>query len=111
MSVYSSTVPPPEITIPPDNITTTPYTNITFSCTGMGFGEVKVIWTKPPSKVTAAAVYTADRYDDHVISTLTLNHVVGIYSGSYCCAIVNHVGSSAIECADLKVTSKLSKVQ
>ena len=102
------TVPPPEITIPPQNISTTPYTNITFSCTGRGFGEVKVIWTKPPSRVTATAVYTFNRYDDHVISTLTLNNVVGIYSGSYCCAIVNHVGSSAIECAPLKVTSKFS---
>ena len=73
----------------------------------MGFGEVKVIWTKPPSKLTTTAVYKTDRYDDHVISTLTLSHVVGIYSGSYCCAIVNHVGSSTIKCAHLKVTSKL----
>ena len=100
-------MPPPEITMPPENISTTPYTSITFSCTGRGFGEIKMIWTKPPSKVTATAVYTFNRYDDHVIGTLTLSHVVGIYSGSYCCAIVNHVGSSTIECAQLKVTSKL----
>ena len=104
--VFYFTVPPPEITIPPQNISTTTYTNITFSCTGRGFGEIKVIWTKPPSKVTATAVYTFNRYDDHVISTLTLNHVVGIYSGRYCCAITNHVGSSPIRCAQLIVTSK-----
>ena len=99
-------VPPPEITIPPENITTTTYTSITFSCSGRGYGEVTVIWTKPPSKVSTTATYTFNRYDDHVISTLTLNYVVGIYSGSYCCAIVNHVGSSPVECAHLKVTSK-----
>ena len=99
-------MPPPEITIPPENITTTTYTSITFSCTGRGYGEVKMIWTKPPSKISTTAVYTSNRYDDHVISTLTLKDVVGIYSGSYCCAIINHVGSSTIECAQLKVTSK-----
>ena len=66
-----------------------------------------MIWTKPPSKVTATAVYTFNRYDDHVISTLTLNHVVGIYSGHYCCEIINHVGSPPIRCAQLTVTSKL----
>ena len=99
-------VPPPEITIPPQDISTTTYTNVTFSCTGRGFGEIKVIWTKPPSKVTATAVYSFHRYDDHVISTLTLNNVVGIYSGRYCCAIINHVESSPIRCAQLTVTSK-----
>ena len=92
--------------MPPQNISATPYSNITFSCTGRGFGEIRVIWTKPPSKVTKSAEYTFNRYDDYVISTLTLNYVVGIYSGSYCCAIVNHIGSSPVECAHLKVTSK-----
>ena len=89
------------------NITASFYTSITFSCTGRGFGEVKVLWTKPPSKVTVTAIYTTKVYDDHVISTLSLTNVVGIYSGSYCCAIVNHVGSSPVICAKLSVTSKL----
>lgn len=93
--------------MPPENISTAIYTDITFSCTGRGFGEVTVIWTKPPSKVSATAVYTTNRYDDHVISTLTLNHVVGIYSGTYCCAIINHIGSSPIKCAQLSISSKL----
>ena len=88
----------------------TTYSNVTFACTGRGFGEIKVIWTKPPSKVTTTAVYTFNRYDDHVISTITLNHVVGIYSGHYCCKIINHVGSSPTRCAQLTVISKLVNI-
>ena len=103
---YYFTVPQPEIAVPPQNISTATYTNVTFSCTGRGFGEIKVIWTKPPSKVTKTAIYTFNRFDDYVISTLTLNHVVGIYAGRYCCAIINHSGSSPIRCAQLTITSK-----
>ena len=89
--------------MPPQNITASAYTTITFSCTGRGFGDVKVIWTKPPSKVTSTAIYTSDRYDDHITSTITLTHLVDIYAGRYCCAIENHVGSSELGCAYLHI--------
>jgi len=101
------TVPSPEITIPPQNVSAAIYTNITFSCTGRGFGTVKVVWTKPPSKVTSTAVYTSERNDDHIVSTLSLVNLVAIYSGTYCCAIENHVGSSIAKCAKLSITSEL----
>ena len=89
--------------MPPENITASVYTSVTFSCTGRGFGDVKVVWTKPPSKVTTTAVYTSKRNDDHIVSTLTLSHLVAIYSGRYCCAVENHVGSSELGCAYLHI--------
>ena len=98
-----NTVPPPEMLIPPENITAAVYTKVTFSCTGRGFGNVRVVWTRPPSKVTDTAVYTTNRYDDHVIGTLTIPHVVDIYSGQYCCVIENHAGPSPRRCANLYV--------
>ena len=97
------TVPPPEMLVPPKNITAAVYTEITFSCTGRGYGDVKVVWTRPPSKVTDTAVYATDRYDEYVVSTLTIPHVVNIYSGKYCCTIENHAGFSPRRCADLNV--------
>ncbi|XP_065894569.1 hemicentin-1-like [Dysidea avara] len=96
-------VPPPELLIPPENITVSAYSEVTLSCTGRGFGNVKVAWTKPPSKVTTTALYATERYDDKIVSTLTIPHVVEIYSGTYCCAVVNHVGSSDVQCASLQV--------
>lgn len=96
-------VPPPEMLIPPDNITAAVYTKITFSCAGRGYGAVKVVWTRPPSKVTDTAVYITERYDDYIVSTLTIPHIVDIYSGRYCCAIENHAGSSPRRCANLNV--------
>ena len=96
-------VPPPEMLVPPQNITAAVYTKITFSCTGRAYGDIKVVWTRPPSKVTETAVYTTNRYDSHVISTLTIPHVVDIYSGQYCCTIENSAGSSPRRCANLYV--------
>ena len=89
--------------VPPENLTAAVYTKITFSCTGRGFGNVRVVWTRPPSKVTDTAIYTANRYDEHIIGTLTIPHVVDIYSGQYCCVIENHAGSSPRRCANLYV--------
>ena len=100
-----NSVPPPELLIPPENITVSAYSEVTLSCTGRGFGDVKVVWTKPPSKVTTTALYATERYDDKIISILTIPHVVEIYSGTYCCAVVNHVGSSDVQCASLQVNS------
>ena len=97
------TVPPLEMLIPPENITAAVYTEITFSCTGRGFGDVRVVWTMPPSKVTDTAVYTTNRYDDYIIGTLTIPHVVDIYSGQYCCVIENDEGPSPRRCANLYV--------
>ena len=97
------TVPPPEMLEPPKNITAAIYTEITFSCTGRGYGDINVVWTRPPSKVTDTAVYAINRYDEYVVGTLTIPHVVNIYSGQYCCAIKNHAGSSPRRCADLNV--------
>jgi len=84
-------------------MTVSAYSEVILSCTGRGFGNVKVVWTKPPSKVTTTALYATERYDDSIVSTLTIPHAVEIYSGTYCCALVNHVGSSDVQCADLKV--------
>ena len=92
--------------IPPENVTVLAYTEVTLSCTGRGFGDVKVVWTKPPSKVTTTALYTTERYDDRVVNTLTIPHAVEIYSGTYCCAVINHVGSSDVQCAILQVKSQ-----
>ena len=89
--------------IPPKNITAAVYTEITFSCTGRGYGDIKVVWTRPPSKVTDTAVYTTNRYDEYVVSTLTIPHVVNIYAGQYCCTIENDAGSSPRRCADLYI--------
>jgi len=100
-------VPPPELLIPPENITTSAYSEVILSCTGRGFGDVKVVWMKPPSKVTTTALYSAERYDDSIVSTLTIPRAVEIYSGIYCCAIINHVGSSDVQCATLQVNSEL----
>ena len=90
---FVNVVPPPELLIPPENVTVLAYTEVTLSCTGRGFGDVKVVWTKPPSKVTTTAVYTTEQYDDKVVSTLTIPHAVEIYSGTYCCAVINQVSS------------------
>jgi len=57
--------------------------------------------------VTTTALYATERYDDSIVSTLTIPHAVEIYSGTYCCAVVNHVGSSDVQCADLQVNSKV----
>jgi len=96
-------VPPPKMVIAPQNITAAVYRSITFSFTGRGFGNVKVVWTKPPSKVTLTAVYASERNDNHITSTLTISHLVDIYSGMYCCAVKNHVGSSELGCAYLHI--------
>ena len=97
------TVPPPELLVPPENITAAVYTNITFSCTGRGFGEVEVVWTRPLSKVTVTAVHTTVRNDEQIISTLMIPYVVDIYSGQYCCVFKNRAGSSLKRCANLFV--------
>ena len=104
--MYLYLVPPPALLIPPKNITVSAYSKVTLSCTGRGFGDVKVVWTKPPSEVTTTALYATERYDDKIVSTLTIHRVVEIYSGIYCCAVINHVGSSEVQCASLKVNSK-----
>ena len=98
-------VPPPELLISPENISVSAYSEVKLSCTGRGFGDVKAAWTKPPSKLTTTAQYATERYDDRIVSTLTIPHALEIYSGSYCCAIINHVGSSDVQCADLQVKS------
>jgi len=103
---FAIVVPPPELLIPPENMTVSAYTEVTLACTGRGFGDVKVIWTKPPSKVTATALYATERYDDSIVSTLTIPRAVEIYSGTYCCAVVNDVGSSDVQCASLQVKSQ-----
>ena len=97
------TVPPPELLVPPENITAAVYTNITFSCTGRGFGDVEVVWTRPLSKVTVTAVHTTERNDEQIIDRLMIPHVVDIYSGQYCCAFENRAGSSLKRCANLFV--------
>jgi len=102
-------VPPPELLISPENISMSAYSEVKLSCTGRGFGDVKVVWTRPPSKLTTTAQYATERYDDRIVSTLTIPHALEIYSGSYCCAIVNHVGSSDVQCASLQVKSNLYK--
>ena len=107
LCVHFCLVPPPELLIPPENITASAYSEMALSCTGRGFGDVKVVWTKPPSKMTTTAQYSTERYDDRIVSTLTIPHAVEIYSGTYCCAVVNHVGSSDVQCASLQVNSKL----
>ena len=96
--------------IPPENITTSAYSEVILSCTGRGFGDVKVVWMKPPSKVTTTALYSTKRYDDSIVSTLTIPHAVEIYSGTYCCAIINHVGSSDVQCATVQVNSELLRI-
>jgi len=93
--------------IPPKNITAAVYTSITFSCTGKGFGGVKVVWTKPLSKVTSTAVYTSRKNDDHITSTLTISRLVDIYSGKYCCAVENDAGTSELGCAYLHIEGLL----
>jgi len=107
LCLNSHSVPPPELLIPPKNISVSAYSEVILSCTGRGFGNVKAVWTKPPSKVTTTALYATERYDDSIVSTLTIPHAVEIYSGTYCCAVVNHVGSSDVQCADLQVNSKV----
>jgi len=106
MFLFFHSVPPPELLISPGNITVSAYSKVKVSCTGRGFGDVKVVWTKPPSKVTITAQYDTERYDDRIVSTLTIPHALEIYSGTYCCAIVNQVGSSDVQCASVHVNSK-----
>lgn len=102
--------PSPELLTPPENVTVSAYSKVKLSCTGRGFGDVQVVWTRPPSKVTTTAQYSTERFDDKIVSTLTIPHAVEIYSGTYCCAIANHVGSSDIQCASVKVNSEFSSL-
>jgi len=104
--LFFHSVPPPELLIPPENITVSAYSKVKLYCTGRGFGDVTVVWTKPPSKVTTTAQFYTERFDDRIVSTLTIPHAVEIYSGNYCCSIVNHVGSSDVQCASVQVNSK-----
>jgi len=79
-----------------------------FRCSGKGYGDKQVTWSKvESSKLPATAVTTQYNTSDEIISTLKITGIIGYYKGYYYCSIKNSAGIQHSRHAYLNVSCKL----
>ena len=113
-SFFIFLVPKPEIVLSPENVTVLPSHGFTMKCLALSFGPIKYDWNKHDGILLQKALKS---YAQNVLFSLpdegttdfyslTMNNVQPSDEGWYCCVATNE-GGSTMQCAWLKVNSKL----
>ena len=95
----------PSIIQQPDDVNVTVYKSASFSCAARGFGLVQIVWKRVKYSLPVTADVTEEKSSNEVSSTLTINKIVGYYSGQYHCVAENEAGRVTSQTASLHVQS------
>ena len=93
----------------PDDVNVTVYKSASFSCVARGFGLVQIVWKRIKYSLPITADVTVKTSSNEVSSTLTINKIVGYYSGQYYCVAENEAGRVTSQIASLHVQSNKLK--
>jgi len=85
-------------------------TDVMFTCTGRGYGDVIVTWEKTrnnrPNPISDSATFDIITVPDLISSTITIPNVVRSDRGRYQCVFNNSEGETISEVAQLTMGSK-----
>ena len=83
------------------------YKSASFSCVARSFGLVQIVWKRVKYSLPVTADVTVEKSLNEVSSTLTINKIVGYYSGQYYCVAENEAGKVTSQIANLHVQSNI----
>ena len=108
--LFNTVVTAPVIVQQPMDAMAPVTTNVTFTCTGRGYGDVIVNWEKTrnnrPIPISDRATFDTITVPDLISSTITIPNVLRSDRGRYQCVFNNSEGETISKVARLTIGSK-----